>query len=696
MLFQSDYTILTFLLCASVASLTGWFLYKHNPLKLEHPLSRWINILLGILRGLAVFMLLLLLFGPLLKWIDFTKEKPLLLVAIDNSQSIAHSSDSVFIRNQWQKQLNSLQIALQDAFEIKPYLFGSKIRSGINPDFTDSKSNAGALFEEWKASFGYSKPAAIILASDGIFNEGISPVETANEMNCPVYTIALGDTMQYKDILIKQVRYNPMVFAGNKFQVQVDLAAYDSENEQPIFQILCDNKPIHSESIRISSANWFNTFSYAFDSEKEGTHHYVFQLKNTKGERTLINNKKDVFIQVIKQKQKICILYNAAHPDIAALSASLLSNQNFEITISSVNDPNLSIKNYNLIIAHQIPGIHGEGLNILKSDQLNATPVLYILGANSGLKYFSDLTNNAFGIYGDHHTMNEVTAIPNGQFSLFNIPDENLNPISRFPPLYAPFGNYKINGQTDVFLYQKIGNVSTEYPLLFFQSTDNKKLGFLCGEGFWKWRIHDYANSKQQVTAGLLDKSIQFLLERKDNSPFRIHTEKEWNETESILFTGELYNESNEPTNIPTPEFTITNSQNKTYRFSFNKINQTYRLDAGIFPPGNYRYQSNVILGNKSYSVSGKFLVRPSQLEFINTVADHQILHEIASNTNAAVYYPNQLEKLTEKLKTGLQAQTIIHRKESTIPLIELKWLFYLTIGFLTIEWFIRKWNGSV
>ena len=47
----------------------------------------------------------------------------------------------------------------------------------------------------------------------------------------PIFTIALGDTIQQKDLLIKDVQYNEIAFLGNDFPIAVLLEGYHCNNK---------------------------------------------------------------------------------------------------------------------------------------------------------------------------------------------------------------------------------------------------------------------------------------------------------------------------------------------------------------------------------------------------------------------------------------------------------------------------------
>ena len=66
---------------------------------------------------------------------------------------------------------------------------------------------------------------AIIMATDGIYNEGSNPIYAGAKLTAPIYTVALGDTTAKKDVILKRVFHNKIAYLGDKFSIQIDVAA---------------------------------------------------------------------------------------------------------------------------------------------------------------------------------------------------------------------------------------------------------------------------------------------------------------------------------------------------------------------------------------------------------------------------------------------------------------------------------------
>jgi ribonuclease HIII len=82
-------------------------------------------------------------------------------------------------------------------------------------------------------------------------------------------------------------------------------------------------------------------------------------------------------------------------------------------------------------------------------------------------------------------------------------------------------------------------------------------------------------------------------------------------------------------------------------------------------------------------------------VENINTLADHQLLYNIAQKHDGELLSPNELNKLIEKLNNRNDIKTISYSQNKLSELINLKWIFFLLLALMSLEWFIRKRNGA-
>lgn len=94
--------------------------------------------------------------------------------------------------------------------------FGASIRQNDEYDFSEQYTNISAVFDYTDQHFIVRRPAAMILFSDGIYNTGVNPKYKTPDF--PVYTVALGDTVAYPDVYIRNVETDKFNFVNTIFR----------------------------------------------------------------------------------------------------------------------------------------------------------------------------------------------------------------------------------------------------------------------------------------------------------------------------------------------------------------------------------------------------------------------------------------------------------------------------------------------
>src|SRR5690606_33037488 len=106
-------------------------------------------------------------------------------------------------------------------------------------------------------------------------------------------------------------------------------------------------------------------------------------------ELTLANNQRSVFIDVIDGREKILVLGNAPHPDIAALRNAISSNENYEVDVAYISDFEGGLADYNVLILHGLPSTTG---NVALLGQIrNANiPVMVVASSQTNMGGLAD------------------------------------------------------------------------------------------------------------------------------------------------------------------------------------------------------------------------------------------------------------------------------------------------------------------
>jgi len=650
---------------------------------------------LALLRAISVTLITFLLLSPLLKSSTRYTEKPIVLLALDNSASIIQGKDSLYYKNDFSTSYTKLADRLSKKFDVHTFLFGDKISNGLSSSFDDKQTNMAQLFSEIKDRYSNRNLAALVMAGDGIYNQGEDPLYAAEDVSYSIYSVALGDTTQQKDIVLSRINYNRIAFLGNDFPVEITVTSYKCAGLQSQVTVSSGNQELKSDKISVNNQRFTKTISFRLTASKPGVQRYRIAVSPVSGEISTANNYQEIYVEVLDSRQKILLLQAAPHPDIAALKQTIEKNKNYTVDNFVLSDFNGSLASYSLVILHQIPSVNDVGFQVTSQLKTIPVPVLYILGAQSNISVYNSLmtglvipqTTNAF---------NEATAIVNPDFSLFALGAEVEHVLPDFPPLNVPFGQYKPGTAAQELLYQKIGTVNTRIPLFIFNQGVDRKSATITGEGIWRWRLANYAKmGNQQAFDELFSRIIQYLAVKEDKSQFRVILNKSFAENESVEIDAELYNDSYQLVNDPEVNIVITDQNKKNYPYVFTRTSNAYFLNAGSMPPGDYSYKATTSFGGKSFQKSGLFTVVKLNVEAMNTVANHVLLNNLAVRHKGKMVYPDQLDDIEKLLASRDDLKTVAYTQKRYADLVSFFPALLLIVLLLSAEWFIRKRNGS-
>ncbi len=683
--------------CFLAALVVAWLLYTKNPFGDEVKKRSPLYITLMLLRFATIFTLAFLLLAPFIKSSTKKVQKPIIVIALDNSESVKANKDSTFYKTEYPQKIKSLTAELRKNYEVKVYSLADRVGKGAAIDFTGKQTNLSTLFTEIAGQYENQNLGAIIIASDGIYNAGTNPIYAAENIKAPIYTIALGDTTTPKDLLIKNIRQNKIAYLGNEFPAEVTVNAGKLKGKRTTLSISKAGKTLFSKELDITEDNYQITEKFILQANEVGTQHYIARLSTINGEVSYINNRKDFFIEVLDGRTKILLLATSPHPDMTAIKQAVESNQNYEVKIEYAKDFKAKeLKNYNLIILHQLPSFEHPLKFITDKIDDAKLPYLSIVGTQTSIPAFNALGTGII-ISNYRYNVNDVLPYKNDDFALFTLSNETKAVLNYLPPLKSPFGTYNSVATANTLLYQQIGAVKTRQPLIYFSPNTTRRVGVIIGDGIWRWRLHDFERNKNHNAVDeILVKTIQYLAAKNDTRKFRVSPAKNiFNENERVIFNAQVYNESYEAITQPDVKMEVKNSNEKVFNYTFSKNKNTYSLNAGFFAAGNYTYQTSVTVGNRVERINGKFTIVPLQVELLNTVANHQLMQNLATKNGGEMVYPNAIEKLNNLMKKREDIKPVSYMQTTFKDIIHFKGLFFILLALLTAEWFLRRRNGA-
>ena len=687
----SSYPLWYFIFCVVLGAVLAFLLYRKDKKLVEF--SKLTIAVLSSLRFLCITFLAVLLLSPLIKYFSKTVEKPIIVIAQDNSASMLMGKDSVFVKEQLGKDLAALRDQLGKSYEVEGFTFSEELNQLEKvAQFNGRLSNFDVLFDDLSNRYANRNVGGLILVSDGIYNEGSNPTYTAGNLDFPIFSVPVGDTTKYVDARVQNLRSNKLAFLGNEFPVEFDVRFQEAKEKKVRVSIVNGGKQVFSKELELTAPNKTLTVKAILKADQIGKQRYTVRVEKLADERNTLNNSRNFYIEILDGRQKIALLGMAPHPDLGVIKRSISANENYEVESGLLEDFKLNVKSYDLIILHQSGGKGNASLNPKFQAILKAEVPLFVIGGGwEGLeKQFKLPTNKSRRVIN-----NQAQGIVNKQFNLFTLNQQLTGQLESFPPMNVSIS--QVNGNANkTLLTQKLGSVSTKYPLLSFYDVSNRKIARLYGEGLWRWSMMSYlANKSHQNFKQFIGKVIQFLAIKADRSFFRVNTDNEVFENESVNFNALLFNPSYELVNEEEVGLRITDEAGKEFDYIFSRTTKDYQLKVASLPPGTYTYNARVNFQGKQNRATGSFTIKELQLEKLNAEANYNLMYQIAAKSGGELIAPTELNRLTELFKSRKDITSVSYINEEVEDIINLKWIFFLLMALLTLEWFIRKRSGA-
>jgi hypothetical protein len=656
------------------------------------PALRWT---LGGLRFVTVALLVLLLFKPLLDTTSQRIEKPIVIFALDNSSSIRNTADSNFYMNEFLNQWKQIQTQLGENVEVIPMLFGEKIDLSSNANFKDQETNFSQLQRAIQSQTAGRNLTAVVLASDGLYNKGSNPIYGFKGLLAPIFTVCLGDTTVQRDLAISNVSANKIAFLNNSFPIRIAVDGKKVAGETASVSLSHNGSVIQSQTLSFSSNREFKNVEFNVDATASGIQTYTINVSELPNEYSVRNNSETVYVEVIDGRQKILILASSPHPDIAALNEALRSQKNYEVTVSSLDQFSGNLSDFDALIAYQLPAMGGQGKAQLTLASELKIPTLFVLGGNTDLTQFNQL-NTGIIYSGSNGKLTEAKAQMSADFSLFTTQPKFSELVSLLPPLALPFGTLSTPADFQPILNQRIGSVQTTKPLVGFFGNTDRRMAVIFGEGIWRWRIALYQlEESHALFHEFFAQTMQYIGIKENKDKFRVHCKKSFASNEYVQLDAELYNNSFEPLLNQNVQLELTNEKGEKQNHTFSGSSTGYHLNLGFLPPGPYTFVASANSGGENFVKNGSFVVEKQSLEQSTSEANFALLQQLAQETNGKRYNAKQLNELIQELKQRKEITSKSYEERKVRDLIDWSPLLFILLTLLSLEWFIRKWNGG-
>ncbi|MBT8380424.1 MAG: VWA domain-containing protein [Ignavibacteria bacterium] len=666
---------------------------------------------LTILRTLALLLLLLILFEPILNLTRIEKNTPSNFVFIDNSRSI--KIDDQTNRKESTLKIVEMLSANSQAQNIVFYTFGSDVNevsldSLSNIKFTDGVTNIANIFSfSQKDELNLS---SIILISDGVFNSGNNPYYNAVKTGVPVFTIGVGDTTRRKDIEIKKVLHNELVYAETPTTVAATIQNYGFENEKITVTLTENGKIISSNIIKLSSTGIQNV-PFEYTPESSGEKKLSVDISKLNGEFTLANNKRIFYLNVLSNKIGILLIASSPSSDLSFIKNSLQLDENLAVNSITQISSNRFLEDlsYSKLDSADILFLIGFPSNNTPNELWTRVqnkivnekvPYFLTLSPNINLNRLMDLKSElSFTIQQSLSGYKEVQPEISTEFYnhplIQHVSSNVVEAWNKLPPVLQPKNIFATKPESRILSIIKINNKLVSSPLIMLRNFSGRKSVTILAKDIWRWKLQT-AIKQINLFESFISNSVKWLNAADNQKKVAIKTSKKnYSQGERVDFSAQVLDES--LNSVSNAEIKIKiDSDDNSFETDLQMVGKgIYEGSIALNETGDFNFSGEALReGKKLGQDKGTFNIGEIDLEMIDPVMNYNLLNLIANETGGKYFSPenkNELLKQIDKINRVSIKEKVI---TSEIKLWSSEWMLITAILLFSIEWFIRKRVG--
>ncbi len=689
-----------------IAILYSYFVYRFTIPKI----SKVKKFFLVAVRILSLILLLVLIFDPVISLKYKEEVEPVNMVFIDNTTSIISEDSSARA-----DKINNLVDRINDSEgKYEYFTFGNN----VNPFNRDT--NSSIIFSGIKTNYNdvikylsesEKNISSALVVSDGILNDGVNPVYSAEKLPFPIYSIGIGDTTSRKDIAIKNVLFNEYIYLETPTVISASILNNSYQNKNVTASLYEGEKLIKQTAVTLSESG-NNNIEFEYTSVSPGEKKMSIRVSAFEDEVTTENNRSIFFINVLNNKLKILLIAGAPSSDLKFIKNSLAEDENLEInTITQISaDKFLESDNFELkikqsdilfLIGFPSGNTRNELINQVRhSINVEQKPFFFLLSPVTSLAKLNLLAKELpFTFSQNSSSILEV------QPSIVDINHPLLNHNSsdifkdwnNLPPV--PFYNTNLAAKagTKLIALATVRNIPLEAPLLLTQRLGRRSCIALLSGDIWRWKLQTAAK-ENDLFDSFISASVKWLNVREDQKQFSVTTDKRlYTLREPVSFSAQVYDESFNPLNNAQVNVELQSDDEK-FEITLNSLGSgRYTGTFETNKPGDYQFSAEAKLDDQNIGTdNGKFSIGDIEIEKINPQADFNFLRSLSIASGGDFATIDNYSSIIEDLNSNYKKNNFSNIFSVEYNLLGDERILFLIILLFGIEWFIRKKSGML
>jgi len=678
------------------------------------------RVALGSLRFVVLGLVLFLLMEPVVQFFSETTTPPLVAVLVDDTESmqVATSQDEAS-SDSARSAVAPLLRALDgfDAGRAQIYALDTTLRplpsNALDSlPFDKQRTDLATPLEQITEQTRGDNLSAVVLASDGQYNTGETPLRIADRAPVPIHTVTVGDTTPPRDLHVRRVTTSSVAYTDVAVPVRATLQSERLDAQTVTVSLSESDSLLDQKEVRLPDGTAETPVEFTYRPSEAGVTQLTVQASSVEGEATTRNNSRSTTVRVLDRKRQVLLLGAAPSPSFASIRRALEQNANANVTTrvprqdGSFYEGPLpdTLSAFDVIVNAGFPSapVPTEAIRSVAGTISDGTPAVFFLSAQTNLQAWSEHFDAPLPALPETASRQlqeaPTTSTAEGrQHPILDIESTPLPLIEELPPLDGPQSNWGPTPDAEVLL-QRVSPTGRNGPLLVVRRRAGQRSALFLGTNPWRWAtLPADLRAADALWPGLVNNLTRWTSTDADDQQVRVRpVASKFDGDESVSFSGEVYDESMSPVASAAVEVTLLDTSGAENTYTMNPSGDgQYTLDVGPLPEGTYEYravgrQSGSILGRDQ----GQLSVGALNLEYQTPYADPVLMRQIAvrsGGTALSATSAADIPRLLENADT-FRPDTNVDTTERDV------WRFWpfllLLIGLLAAEWTLRKRLG--
>lgn len=651
------------------------------------------------LRGTVFSMLLVLLFDPSYSWYGEQLNRKKVILAVDNSASIAVQKGKYEGAATARRVAERLHSKLEPLTQLKTVLFDASVTESASSSatFEGGQTDLANLLETVSQDYDV---ASLVLLTDGISTVGKDPAYLTGTLGFPVFAVALGDTGKVDDVWIDEVEAPSDVFVNTEFSTTVYVGWNGFGGSSITVTLKSGKRELSRKTVTIQPNQPRVPVRLTARTADKGLQTYTVAIEPQAHEFTHSNNLRTFAVDVRNSRTRILHVAYDIHPDVKVVREILSKDATFRVyplhitasgklfgpeKIPTVADT------FEVVVLHGIPTVQQLAVFNPFSGIWKERPFVLLAGPasrfeNAQQQEWFPLTYQGFPDW--RPVQLSRLRSTNARHPVVSNLDGD---VTRFPPLLGMVrkADFK-SGSMPLFNASHLG-VDSDAPALVVRQHGFRRSALLTAYGFNQWYVSTDAVSRTFATT-LFSNLIQWAAADPGGSKSVIRPIKPvFTPREDVLFEADIRNDSGAPEDNAGITLQLAESDLGTFTFKKDRAG-VYTLNTGKLKPGAYSYRAKVsIQGTTEETITGQFDVAEQNVETANLIRNQAFLRNLTAKTGGALYEAAEVDALLEAMESRKLLEPSKVWVERQLLFRTTWWWFAIIVALLALEWLLRK-----